>query len=122
MSALYPPIDGLPGIAETDLDNYLRKALREVPFLIWIGLVGGALVFVLSPVLTVYWPLPSFLLPAEVLDRHAERVANHRSYTIRNAIFLVKMMAGLHYGAVTEVRKEWALPAYAPDPDTWRTS
>lgn len=123
LTALYPPVDGLPGIGETEgLDAFLRKSLSEVPWLMWWGLVGGAAVFVLTPVVTVYWPVPSFLLPADTLDRHADRIATHRVYTFRQAIFLVKMLAGLHYGANPGIRADWHLPAYPPDPDSWRTS
>ena len=121
LKALYPSVDGLPGIAETEPEPFVRKLLAEVPWLMWFGLLGGVAVFVLTPLITVYRPVPSFLLSAETLDAHAERVSDHPVYLIRNAVMLLKMAAGLHWAAAPNVRQAFALPPYPQDPDTWRT-
>ena len=122
MTALYPRAGDLPGLAELDPDAYARKVMGDVPWLMWFGVVGGILVFVSTPILTVRRPAPSFLLSAEKLDEHANAVASHPNYAIRQAMFLLKMIAALHWGSRPEVLEHFALPAYPADPDSWRTS
>lgn len=121
MVAFYPRTDELPGIADTDLDGFLARFRAESPPLLMLGLVAGALLFAITPIVTVYWPLPSFLLPPEVLDRHANRVTYSQSYYLRQAIFLVKLNAGLCWGADPEVRRRLACAPYPADPKTFRT-
>lgn len=122
MNALYPRTGDLPGVADLDPDTYAGKVLGDLPWLMWFGVVGGIAVFVLTPVFTVYRPVPSFLLSEAKLDEHAETVAGHPNYTIRQALFLLKMVAALHWGSHPRVLEHFALPAYPPDPDSWRTS
>ncbi len=120
MCAVYPRTEHLPGVADADLDGFLRRYRREASALLWAGLVLGAVVFTITPLFTVGWPLPSLLLPRRVLDRHAERVMGHRVYLLRQSVFLLKMVAGLCWGSHPAVRKIWALPPYPADPGTWR--
>src|SRR5262245_34544426 len=119
--ALYPRSEHVPGVADTGIEEFLRRYRRESGLLVWIGLVLGTIVFTLSPLITIGVPLPSFLLPRRALDRHACAVAGHRFYLVRQTVFLVKLVAGLCWGADPEVRKRLALPAYPADPGTWRT-
>lgn len=119
MCALYPPIDGLPGMIDTDVRGFLRRYRRESTALMWLGLLLGTWVFVWTPILTVFLPLPSFLLPRGLLDRHADRITSTRFYLLRQAIFLVKLAAGLCYGADPAVRAKLALAPYPSDPGTW---
>ena len=121
MEALYPPTDELPGIEEMDVPAFLDRYREDSTFLMWLGLAAGSAVFVLTPILTVYLPLPSFLLSRELLDRHAHRIAYSRIYLLRQAIFLVKLAAGLHWGAHPEIRARFAMAPYPDDPGTWRT-
>lgn len=118
----YPRTPTLPGIEDCGLDEHLKKFKRESPPLIWLGTVVGALVFHLTPVLTVYVPLPAFLLPARLQDRHASRITTTRIYLLRQAVFLIKLCAGLCWGADPQVRKALALPPLPKDPGTWRTT
>jgi len=120
--ALYPSGGALPGAAECGIDESLARFRREAPTLLWVGAVAGALVFHLSPLFTVFVPLPAFLLPAGLLDKHASRIAGTRVYLLKQAIFLVKLVAGLCWGAHPEVRRRLALPPLPADPGTWRTS
>lgn len=124
--ALYPRVerDGLviPGAADCGLDDFLRRFKAETPMLVWVGTVLGALVFHLSPLMTVFVPLPAFLLPAGLLDRHAARITGTSVYLLRQAVFLVKLPGGLCWGADPQVRKLIALPALGPDPGTWRAA
>jgi len=120
MRALYPRSGALPGIDETGIEEFLRRYRRESNRLVWAGLVLGTIVFTLSPLITIGVPLPSFLLPRRALDRHACAVAGHRFYLVRQTVFLVKLVAGLCWGAHPDVRKHLALAPYPPDPGTWR--
>ncbi|MBK7859022.1 MAG: hypothetical protein IPJ65_10460 [Archangiaceae bacterium] len=85
--ALYPRLerDGLtiPGAADCGLDAFLPRFRRDTPMLIWLGTVLGALVFHLTPLLTVFVPLPAFLLPARLRDLHAARITTTRIYLLR---------------------------------------
>ena len=88
----------------------------------WVGLVLGALVFTWTPLLTVYLPVPTFFLPSRLLDRPAFRITGTRVYLARQAVFLVKLAAGLCYGQHAAVRERLAMAPYPADPGTWRTS
>jgi hypothetical protein len=120
MCALYPRTATLPGLEDCGVDDFLERFQRESPLLMWVGVLAGALVFHLTPLFTVFVPLPAFLLPASLLDRHASRIAGSDWYLVRQAIFLVKFPCGLCWGAHPEVRKRLALSAYPDDPGTWR--
>ena len=118
----YPRVPNLPGIEDCGLDVHLAAFKRESPPLIWFGTVAGAILFHLTPLMTVYLPLPAFLLPAKLKDRHASRIMTTRFYLLRQAVFLVKLCAGLCWGADPEVRRRLALPVLPKDPGTWRTT
>lgn len=120
MCAMYPRTAELPGMEDADVKGFLRRYRRESTFLMWLGLVAGTWVFVWSPLLTVFLPLPSFLLPRTLLDRHAHRITTTRLYFVRQAVFLVKLAAGLCWGALPEVRARFAMAPYPADPGTWR--
>lgn len=122
MCALMPPIDGLPGVGETGIDLFLARYLSETNWLTWLGVVGGTLIFTLTPLFTVGVPLPSFLLDAERLDRHADRIASHPNYLVRNLVMVLKLGAAFCWGADPAVRAHMNLPPYPEDPGTWRTT
>jgi hypothetical protein len=119
---LYPRVGDLPGAEDCDLDAFLERFRRETTPLMWLGVVIGAIVFQLTPVVTVFVPLPASLLSQELSNRHAERIATTNVYLLRQAVFLVKLAAGLAWGGHPRVRERFALPPLAPDPGTWRTS
>ena len=122
--ALYPRVerDGrvIPGAADCGLDAFLERFRAESGALVWLGTVVGALAFHLTPLLTVLVPLPAFLLPKRLLDRHAARISTTPVYLLRQAVFLVKLPAGMCWGADPKVRAAFALPPLPPDPGTWR--
>jgi hypothetical protein len=122
MRALMPASGDLPGVEDTDLDGFLRTIRREADWLFWLGVELGALVFVLTPLLTLGLPLPSFLLSRRRLDLHAQRIVAHRVYLLRQAVFLVRLTAGLCWGRDPRVRARFALSPYAPDSGGFRTS
>lgn len=119
MCALYPRTEALPGMVDTDVRGFLRRYRRESTTLMWLGLLLGAWVFAWTPLLTVYLPVPSFVLPRGLLDRHANRISGTRFYLLRQAIFLVKLAAGLCWGSDPAVRAKLALAPYPADPGTW---
>jgi hypothetical protein len=119
---LYPRVGDWPGAEDCDIDAFLERFRRETSGLMWLGVVVGAIVFQLTPVVTIFVPLPASLLSKELGNRHAERIATSNVYLLRQAIFLVKLVAGLVWGGHPRVRERFALAAHPPDPGTWRTS
>jgi len=122
MLALYPSTDGLVGLDAMDVHAFLVRFRRETTRLMWTGVVVGSLLFAITPLLTVGLPVPAFLLTKAARDRHAHRVSNHRIYLLRQAVFLVKLAAGLCWGADPAIRERFALAPYPDDPGTWRVS
>ena len=59
---LYPRTEGLPGAEDCDLDAFLERFRRETTPLMWLGVVLGAVVFHLTPFMTVFLPVPAFWL------------------------------------------------------------
>lgn len=121
MCALYPTTDRLPGIHPDEARAFLQRYKRESSLLMWVGLVVGAVIFTFTPLITIGVPLPSFMLPRGALDRHANKISYHPIYLLRQAVFLVKLSAGLCWGAKDEIRTRLALPPYPADPGTYRT-
>lgn len=122
MIAMMPRTEKLPGIADTDLDGFLRRMRADSEPLYWAGLVLGAVVFALTPLFTVYLPLPAFFLPKGLLAKHSERILGTSIYPLRQAVFLIRLSAGMCWGADPAVRAKFALSPYAPDPGTFRQS
>ena len=122
MCTLMPRTSALAGLADTDLDGFLRRLRREAEPRFWLGVLVGAVVFTITPLVTVGVPLPAFWLPRSVLDRHATRILSHPIYLLRQSVFLLRLSAGMCWGADTAVRATFALPAYGPDPGTFRQS
>ncbi len=122
MVTFYPRSEHFPGIEDMDLDAYLARYQRETAPIMWLGFVLGTLLFHLTPFFTVYVPLPAFWLSAETRERHAQRLLGSPIYYVRQPIFLLKMVAGLLWGADARVRERLALPHYPADPGTRRLS
>lgn len=122
MVAFYPRTAALPGIEDTGIDAYLPQFRRETTGLMWLGVVLAAILFHLSPLFTVFVPLPAFLLPAKLRDRHAVRIGDSSLYLVKQAMLVLKIPAALCWAKDAEVRKRFAMAPYPPDPGTWRTS
>jgi hypothetical protein len=120
MCAIMPRTEALPGIEDTDLDGFLRRLRVDAEPLYWLGLVVGGVVFAVTPLVTVGLPLPAFWLPRGLLERHADRLLSHPVYLLRQAVFLVRLSAGLCWGADPVVRSRLALAAYPADPGSFR--
>lgn len=122
MRTMLPRGAGLPGIADTDLGGFLERLHADADRIYWLGLVVSALVFAVSPLITIGVPLPAFALPGPLLDRHAGRLLSHPFYLVRQTGFLIRLSAGMCWGADPGVRAHFALPPYPADPGTFRTS
>jgi hypothetical protein len=118
--AFYPREGDLPGLAELGVGDKVAALRRDATPLFWLGIVGAAVFFQLSPILTVWRPWPAVFLTPEQLDTHAFRIATHPVYLIRQIIMLLKLMAGVMWGQSPEVRAYLHLPAYGADPGTRR--
>jgi hypothetical protein len=117
---LYPQTPELPGAEDCDLDAFLERFRAEAAPIVWIGVVAGAILFHLTPLFTVLVPLPAAWLPRNLADRHAQAISGSPIYLVRQSIFLVKLAAGLCWGAAPRVRGRFALQPLPPDPGTWR--
>jgi hypothetical protein len=114
-------VDDLPGLAELGVEEKIEVLRRESTLLFWLGIVGGAVFFQLSPIITVLRPWPAAWLTEEQLDRHAHQLATHPVYLIRQITVLLKLVGGMFWGQSPEIRRFLALPAYGADPGTRRT-
>lgn len=121
-AAFYPSIDGLRGLDTMDGAAFVQKIREESPPLFWLGILAGTAVFQLSPLLTVGWPVPAFLLPAHVRDRHAHNMSGSRIYLVRQCSVLLKMGASFCWASDPALRAQWGLPLYEEDPGTFRPS
>lgn len=122
MYPLLPRSSHLPGLADTDLDAFLRRLRRESDVVFWSGLWLGALVFAATPLITLGVPLPAFLLPRRLLERHTARIITHPIYLLRQALSVVRLIAGMCWGADPRVRACFELAPYPADPGTFRQS
>ena len=63
LAVVFPSTDALPGLDKIDAVPLLKKLREEAPLSIRATLLVSVLVFCVTPVLTVGWPLPAFWLP-----------------------------------------------------------
>lgn len=120
MCALYPGSETLPAVADLDVDGYLDRFRKDAVFPLRAGIVLAALIFALTPIITLGIPLPSFLLPRRLLDKHAHKVVGHSFYLVRQPVFILKMVAGMCWGEHPKVRECFHLAPYPADPRTRR--
>jgi hypothetical protein len=121
MVAFFPRDGDLPGLAELGVEDSIAALRRESTLLFWTGLVAAAVLFQITPVLTVRRPVLAVWLSDEKLDAHANALATYPVYALRQLIVLLKLMGGAFWGQSPEVRAFLHLPAYAADPGTRRT-
>lgn len=122
MCDMLPPAAGLPGLAEAGIDPFLARLRAETTLTVWAGMILGAAVYVLTPVITVYVPLPSMWLPRSLRERHAARITATDVYLLRQTVFLLKMYACMCWGQDENVRRLLHVAPYPVDPGTFRTA
>ena len=120
LCAVLPASEALPGLDPERTRAFLVRFRRESPLVLRLALDLSVLLFESSPLLTIGVPLPASLLSDERRDRHADRMARHRLYLVRQSMKMLKTSAGLVWGADAEVRAALGIPRYAADPDDWR--
>ncbi|HBU47412.1 MAG TPA: hypothetical protein DEB46_03790 [Myxococcales bacterium] len=118
---MLPRVDGLPGAQDCDLKGFLRQLKQEAPLIFRVGFYLSAWVLVLTPILTVFRPLPAFLLSKSKLDAHVMNLSQSRFYGLRQSLLMVKTVAGMCWGADPNVREALGLEPYGKDPGSWRT-
>ena len=91
IQAIYPSTEALPGVSETELRPFLKDLKANAPPLMRIGLMAATFVFMITPILTVYLPVPAFFLRGKLLERHASKLLSHRSYVLRQIVYLLKI-------------------------------
>ena len=121
LAAVFPSTASLPGLDQVDCRAELEEILATAPHGFKLGLYGATALFLLSPLVTVFWPVPAPLLSRAALDRHADRLANHPIYLMRQAMLLLKTVGGMVWGAHANVRKALSLAPLAADPGTWKS-
>jgi len=102
------------------VEEKIETMRRESTRLFWTGIVVGALFFQVSPILTLRRPWLAAFLTDDELDLHANALATHPVYLVRQLTVLLKVMAGLFWGESPEIRAFIHLPAYGDDPKTRR--
>lgn len=122
MADLVPRSPGLPGLVDCEPDVFLQKLRAETTLLTWIGLCAGAVLWLITPLLTIGVPLPALLLSEDQRDRHINALASTNIYLLRQAFFLLKMYACMCWGQHAAVRSRFKIAAYPVDPGTFRTS
>ena len=116
LADIMPSGGHMPGILDVGWDDFVEQYRREVPPSVWYGVCAGALVYTITPILTVHRPVLSFQLPPKLRDAHAERITTHDNYLVRQAVFLLKLTGGFAWGAHPDVREKLNLPPYMDDP------
>jgi len=122
LCAIIPPSDTLPGLIDMDVDGYIERLRQDTALLYWVGIILSALLFTLLPVITVWIPLPTFLLPERLRDRHVSKMMAHPLYPVRQAAYMLRLTAGVCWGADERVRAHFQMAPCPKDPGTWRTA
>ena len=104
LAATFPSTAALPGLDRIDPRPFVDQLRRESPVAIRFVMVLSALVFLATPVLTIGIPLPAAWLSPARLDQHAQALATHRIYLLRQAMLMIKTLGGLCWGADPAVR------------------
>ena len=122
VTTLFPSHGELRGVHMDQLRPFLIQFHREAPLIMRIGLLLSVFVFTITPILTVYVPLPVFLLPKSLRDKHANKIATSNIYLVRQTGLLIKMIGGMCWGQDPVIRKHFHMAPLKADPGTWRDS
>lgn len=122
LRATIPGTARVPGLSEETCRTFLAKLRREAPPLTLVGLYASALAVLVTPPLTIGRWRTADHLSGDDLDRHLQALARHPLYMVRQTIVMMKMTAGLAWGADPLVRGALGIAPYGSDPGTWRSA
>lgn len=120
LCTIFPDGERVPGLDPRRMARFLDTFLAESPPLLRLALHGSALAYLLSTPLTVGRLTPALWLGPRARDRHAQGVATHPLYLLRQAMLMLKTVGGLCWGADPTVRSRLGLAPYPPDPGSRR--
>ena len=121
LDAVLPGRQGCPGLAASSRGPAVVAELRrEAPFEMRLVLNLAVLLWLLTPIFTVFIPLPAVFLPSKLKHRHTDAITTTRLYLVRQIALLLKQVAGIAWGQDPEVRKAYGLAPYGADPGTWK--
>ncbi len=115
MNEVMPPHDGMPGIIDTNAEAFLKEFKKNAHPIMRLGFWASVWVYVLSPVFTVYIPLPAFLLSEKKRFQHMEIYSNSHSFVFSQLWLLQKMITGMCWGMDDKVRAYYGYQPYSPE-------
>ncbi len=114
LCAQLPGTEALPGLDPARCAAFLTRYRAEAPGLTRLALHGCSLVFLLTPPVTgIGWRLATWLRAAR-LDAHADHLATHRWYPLRQAALMLQTVAGIAWAEDPAVRGALGLEARRP--------
>ena len=121
LDAVLPGKQGCPGLAASSTGPAVVAELRrEAPFEMRLVLYLAVWLWLLTPIFTVFIPLPAVLLPSKFKHRHTDVITTTSFYLVRQVALVLKQVAGIAWGQAPEVRKAYGLAPYGADPGTWK--
>ena len=121
LDAVIPGNEKVPGIAASTRGPVVVAELRrDAPFEMRMVLNLAVLIWLVSPLFTVFVPLPAVWLPARLRHAHTDRLTSTSFYLVRQISLVLKQVAGMAWGQDPEVRAAYGMKPYPEDPGTWR--
>ena len=121
LDAVLPGHENCPGVAACSRGPaVLAELRREAPFEMRLILILAVWLWLLTPIFTVFVPLPAVLLPRGLKYRHTDRLTTTPIYLVRQVALVLKQIAGLAWGQDPQVRQAYGLAPYGDDPGTWK--
>ena len=121
LDAVIPGNDKVPGLADSKRGPVVVAELRrEAPFEMRLVLNLAVWVWLLSPIFTVWVPLPAVLLSERLKSLHTDRITSTSFYLVRQVSLVLKQVAGIAWGQDPEVRAAYQMAPYPEDPGSWK--
>ena len=121
LDAVIPGNDKVPGLAASKRGPLVVAELRrEAPFEMRLVLNLAVWVWLLSPIFTVWIPLPAVFLPKRLKYLHTDRITSTSFYLVRQVSLVLKQVAGIAWGQDPEVRAAYHMAPYPKDPGSWK--
>ena len=99
LDAVIPGNEKVPGIAASTRGPVVVAELRrDAPFEMRMVLNLAVLIWLVSPLFTVFVPLPAVWLPARLRHAHTDRLTSTSFYLVRQISLVLKQVAGMAWG------------------------